>query len=171
MSTMVNGTYYKRASKMTCLYNINEAIIFTYKDTFGIDIYTKATFSNGIKTVEGVVAISGHSTIISTPTWDIPGKINIDTTSKQWCSIQKESKDSFLSMYYIKDVPVGKLYEASYSPVDDRNIIYGSGTEDGIYVIKLALRETLNTDRKISTFVNESSYENVFRPTVTTVSL
>nr|DAT57688.1 MAG TPA: hypothetical protein [Caudoviricetes sp.] len=68
MSDMVNGTYYKRALKMTCLYNISEGIVFTFKDTFGIDIYTKAIFSNGIKTVEGVVAISGYSTTISIPT-------------------------------------------------------------------------------------------------------
>lgn len=171
MSDMVDGTYYKRASKITCLYNISEGIVFTFKDTFGIDIYTKATFSNGIKTVEGVVAISGYSTTISTPTQDIPGKINIDTTSKQWCSIEKENKDILPSMYYTKDTPVGKLHEASYRSVDNRNIIYGSGTEDGIYVIKPASKETVSTDRKISIFVDESSEENVFRPTVTTVSL
>lgn len=171
MSEMVNGTYYKRASKITCLYNISEGIVFTFKDTFGIEIYTKATFQNGIKTVEGVVAISGYSTTISTPTQDIPGKINIDTTSKQWCSIEKENKDILPSMYYTKDTPVGKLHEANYRPVDDRNIIYGSGTEDGIYVIKPASKETLNTDRKLSIFVDESSEENVFKPTVTTISL
>lgn len=171
MSQMVNGTYYKRASKITCLYNISEGIVFTFKDTFGIEIYTKATFQNGIKTVEGVVAISGYSTTISTPTQDIPGKINIDTTSKQWCSIEKENKDILPSMYYTKDTPVGKLHEANYRPVDDRNIIYGSGTEDGIYVIKPASKETLNTDRKLSIFVDESSEENVFKPTVTTISL
>lgn len=171
MLDLVDGTYYKRASKITCLYNISEGIVFTFKDTFGIDIYTKATFSNGIKTVEGVVAISGYSTTISTPTQDIPGKINIDTTSKQWCSIEKENKDILPSMYYTKDTPVGELHEASYRSVDNRNIIYGSGTEDGIYVIKPASKETVSTDRKISIFVDESSEENVFRPTVTTVSL
>ena len=74
-------------------------------------------------------------------------------------------------MYYTKDTPVGKLHEANYRPVDDRNIIYGSGTEDGIYVIKPASKETLNTDRKLSIFVDESSEENVFKPTVTTISL
>jgi hypothetical protein len=74
-------------------------------------------------------------------------------------------------MYYTKDTPVGKLHEANYRPVDDRNIIYGSGTEDGVYVIKPASKETLNTDRKLSIFVDESSEENVFKPTVTTVSL
>lgn len=171
MSDMVNGTYYKRASKITCLYNISEGVVFTFKDTFGIDIYIKATFSNGIKAVEGAVAISGYATTTSTPTQDVPGKINIDTTSKQWCSIEKESKDSLPSMYYTKDTPVGKLHEASYRSVDDRNVIYGSGTEDGIYVIKPASKETVSTDRKISIFVDESSEQNVFKPTITTVSL
>lgn len=171
MSNMVNGTYYKRVSKITCLYNISEGVVFTFKDTFGIDIYIKATFSNGIKAVEGAVAISGYATTTSTPTQDVPGKINIDTTSKQWCSIEKESKDSLPSMYYTKDTPVGKLHEASYRSVDDRNVIYGSGTEDGIYVIKPASKETVSTDRKISIFVDESSEQNVFKPTVTTVSL
>ena len=74
-------------------------------------------------------------------------------------------------MYYTKDTPVGKLHEASYRSVDDRNVIYGSGTEDGIYVIKPVSKETVSTDRKISIFVDESSEENVFKPTVTTVSL
>lgn len=171
MQTMVNGTYYKRVSKITCLYNISEGVVFTHKDTFGIDIYTKATFQNGIKTVKGVVAISGYSTTISTPTQDIPGKINIDTTRKQWCSIEKKNKDILPSMYYTKDMHVGKFYEANYRPVDDRNIIYGSGTEDGIYVIKPASKETLNTDRKLSIFVDKSFEENVFKPTVTTISL
>ena len=171
MSAMVNGTYYKRASKVACLYNINEGVIFTFKDTFGIDIYTKATFLNGIKTIRGAVAISGYATTTSTPTQDTPGKISIDTTRKQWCSIEKESKDSLPSMYYTKDMPVGKLHEASYRSVDDINVIYGSGTEDGIYVIKPTSKETLNTDRKISIFVDESFDENVFKPTVTTVSL
>lgn len=171
MQTMVNGTYYKRVSKITCLYNISEGVVFTHKDTFGIDIYTKATFQNGIKTVKGVVAISGYSTTISTPTQDIPGKINIDTTRKQWCSIEKKNKDILPSMYYTKDMHVDKFYEANYRPVDDRNIIYGSGTEDGIYVIKPASKETLNTDRKLSIFVDKSFEENVFKPTVTTISL
>lgn len=171
MQTMVNGTYYKRVSKITCLYNISEGVVFTYKDTFGIDIYTKATFQNGIKTVKGVVAISGYSTTISTPTQDIPGKINIDTTTKQWCSIEKKNKDILPSMYYTKDMHVDKFYEANYRPVDDRNIIYGSGTEDGIYVIKPASKETLNTDRKLSIFVDKSFEGNVFKPTVTTISL
>lgn len=171
MSTKVNGTYYKRVSKITCLYSISEGVVFTFKDIFGIDVYIKATFSNGIKTVEGAVAISGYTATISTPTQDIPGKINIDTTSKQWCSIEKESKDSLPSMYYTNDIPVDKFHEASYRPVDDRNIIYGSGTEDGIYIIKPASKETLNTDRKLSTFFNKSSEENVFKPIVTTISL
>lgn len=171
MSTKVNGTYYKRASKTTCLYNINEGVIFAFKDIFGVDVYIKATFLNGIKTVEGAVAVSGNATATSIPTQGNPGKINVDITNKQWCSIEKESKDSLTNTYYTRDVPVGKSYKVNYSSVDDRNITYGSSTEDGVYVIKPASSETVNNDRKISIFVDEPSEENVFRPTVDTVSL
>ena len=51
MSEVVSGTYYKRVSKMTCLYYISSSVLLTYKDALGIDVYAKATFLNGVKSV------------------------------------------------------------------------------------------------------------------------
>uniref|UniRef100_UPI003FEDD9BB hypothetical protein n=1 Tax=Prevotella sp. TaxID=59823 RepID=UPI003FEDD9BB len=82
MSEVVSGTYYKRVSKMTCLYYISSSVLLTYKDALGIDVYAKATFLNGVKSVQGIVAISGSTTLTLPPTNDDPGKINVDITNK-----------------------------------------------------------------------------------------
>ena len=170
MSAVVNGTYYNRVSKMSCLYYINSSVLLTYKDALGIDVYEKATFLNGVKSVQGIVAISGYTTMILPPTNDNPGKINVDITNKQWCSIEKESKDNLSSMYYTKDIPTGNKHEIRCSLIDDKKISYGSGTSDGVYIIKPATREIVNNDRKISTFI-ESSEGGLPKPTITTISL
>nr|DAM05366.1 MAG TPA: hypothetical protein [Caudoviricetes sp.] len=73
-------------------------------------------------------------------------------------------------MYYTKDVPVGNKNEVSCSLIDGKNISYGSGTPDGVYIIKPATREAVNKDRKISIFI-ESSEDGVPKPTITTISL
>lgn len=170
MSAVVSGTYYKRVSKMTCLYYISSSVLLTYKDALGIDVYAKATFLNGVKSVQGIVAISGSTTMTLPPTDYDPGKINVDITNKQWCSIEKESKDNLSSMYYTRDVPTGNKHEISCSLIDDKKISYGSGTSDGVYIIKPATQETVNKDRKISTFI-ESSEGGLPKPTIITVSL
>ena len=170
MSAVVSGTYYNRVSKMSCLYYINSNVLLTYKDALGIDVYEKATFLNGVKSVQGIVAISGYTTMILPPTNDNPGKINVDITNKQWCSIEKESKDNLSSMYYTKDIPTGNKHEIRCSLIDDKKISYGSGTSDGVYIIKPATREIVNNDRKISTFI-ESSEDGLPKPTITTISL
>lgn len=170
MSAVVSGTYYKRVSKMTCLYYINSNVLLAYKEALGIDVYEKATFLNGVKSVQGIVAISGYTTMTLPPTNDNPGKINVDITNKQWCSIEKESKNNLSSMYYTKDIPTGNNHEIRCSLIDDRKISYGSGTSDGVYIIKPATREIVNNDRKISTFI-ESSEDGLPKPTITTISL
>ena len=73
-------------------------------------------------------------------------------------------------MYYTKDVPTGNKYEISCSLIDDKNISYGSGTSDGVYIIKPATQEIVNKDRKISIFI-ESSEGGLPKPTITTISL
>lgn len=170
LSEVVSGTYYKNVSRMTCLYYINSNVMLTYQDVLGIDVYAKATFLNGAKSVQGIVAISGSTTLTLPPTNDNPGKINVDITNKQWCSIEKKSKDNLSSMYYTKDIHVGNKNEVSCSLIDGKNISYGSGTSDGVYIIKRATQETVNKDRKISTFI-EFPEDGVPKPTITTISL
>lgn len=171
MSSTVNGTYYKLVSKPTCLYDIGSGVVFTYRAKFATDVYIKATFSHGVKTVQGVVAVSGYVSIISNPNLDMPGRMIVNKNNEQWCSIEKENKDSLLNMYYTSYVPSNEQQEINYWHVDNKNVVYGSGTEDGIYIIKPASSETVNSDIKISTFFNELSEENTFTPTVITVSL
>ena len=170
MSTVVNGTYYKRVSKMTCLYYIDSSsVLLAYKHSLGIDIYTKATFLNGVKSVQGIVAISGSTTLTLPPTNNHLGNINVDKNNRWWCSIEKENKDSLSSIYYTRDIPTENKHEINCSLIDDKNILYGSGTSDGIYIIKRATQETVNKERKISIFTETSGYD--LKPTITTVSL
>jgi hypothetical protein len=51
LSEVVSGTYYKSVSRMTCLYYINSNVLLTYKGVLGIDVYAKAMFLNGAKSV------------------------------------------------------------------------------------------------------------------------
>lgn len=171
MSSTVNGTYYKLVSKPTCLYDIGSGVVFTYRVIFATDVYIKATFSHGVKTVQGVVAVSGYFSIKSNPNLDMPGRMIVNKNKEQWCSIEKENKDSLLNMYYTSYVPANEQQEINYWHVDNKNVVYGNGTEDGIYIIKPASSETVNSDIKISTFFDELSEENTFTPTVITVSL
>ena len=171
MSSTVNGTYYKLVSKPTCLYDIGSGVVFTYRAIFATDVYIKATFQYGVKTVQGVVAVSGYFSIKSNPNLDMPGRMIVNKNKEQWCSIEKENKDNLLNMYYTSYVPANEQQEINYWHVDNKNVVYGSGTEDGIYIIKPASSETVNSDIKISTFFNELSDENTFTPTVITVSL
>lgn len=171
MSSTVNGTYYKLVSKPTCLYDIGSGVVFTYRTIFATDVYIKATFSYGVKTVQGVVAVSGYFSIKSNPNLDMPGRMIVNKNKEQWCSIEKRNKDNLLNMYYTSYVPANEQQEINYWHVDNKNVVYGSGTEDGIYIIKPASSETVNSDIKISTFFNELSEEDTFTPTVITVSL
>nr|DAN12530.1 MAG TPA: hypothetical protein [Bacteriophage sp.] len=102
MKNTVTGTYYRRAFRGTCLYYIGSQLFLSYNDTLGVEVYVKATFDNGAKTIDGVVAISGFASVSSIPTLTKPGKINVNTDRKQWCSIEREDKNDLFNMYYTK---------------------------------------------------------------------
>nr|DAM85744.1 MAG TPA: hypothetical protein [Caudoviricetes sp.] len=100
MKNTVSGTYYRRVSHGGCLYYIGSQLFLSFNNTLGVEVYMKATFNNGSKTIDGVVAISGFASVYSIPTDSNPGKITVNTDRKQWCSIEKEDKDSLFNMYY-----------------------------------------------------------------------
>jgi len=87
MANKVTGTYYRKISRSTCLQYIGSQIFLAYNDAIGVEVYKKATFNNGVKTDNGIVSISGKCSVSSIPTVTNPGKINVNTSNKQWCSI------------------------------------------------------------------------------------
>jgi hypothetical protein len=87
MNSTVSGTYYKRVVNKDYLYYIGSQLFLLYDDPLGIEAYIKATFNNGLKTIDGIVAISGFASVHSIGTDSNPGKIIVNTDRKQWCSI------------------------------------------------------------------------------------
>ena len=89
MHDTVSGTYYERVSYGRCLYGIGSKIFLAFDNYLGVEVYKKATFNNGVKTINGIVAISGFASALSIPGDSNPGKVNINTDRRQWCSIEK----------------------------------------------------------------------------------
>lgn len=172
MNSTVSGAYYRRVSSSDCLYYIGSQLFLALNEEFGVEVYIKATFNNGVKTINGIVAISGFASASSIPSDSNPGKVNIDTDRRQWCSIEKEDKDSIFNMYYVQGFGApDKFGQLNYATVDRDNITYGSGTDDGIYILKPTSSESVSSTRKISTLIDYLSENESFHPEITTISL
>lgn len=171
MHSTVSGTYYSKVQRATCLCYINSKLFLSYKDILGVEVYEKATFNNGLKTIDGIVAISGFASVYSIPTDSNPGKITVNTNRKQWCSIEKKDKNNLLDMYHTQDLNDGTLEYINYSIVDRNNITYGNGTDDGIYILKPASSESVSLTRKISVWMSQFNEDGKFHPEITTISL
>lgn len=171
MTNTVTGTYYRKVSRGTCLYYIGSQLFLSYNDTLGVEVYTRATFVNGAKTVDGIVAISGFASVYSMATDDSSGKIIVNTDKKQWCSIEKEDKNSLLNMYYTQGLSQDKLQYVVYDVVDSGNVTYGNGTDGGVYILKPATSESVSSIRKISTWIDRVSLDGSFLPSIITESL
>ena len=154
MHSTVSGTYYRKVSHYGCLYYISSQLFLAYNNAIGVEVYIKATFSNGVKTINGIVAISGSASVYSVPAGSNPGKIIVNTDRKKWCSIEKEDKNNLHNMYYTKEPSSDELGYVNYATVDMNNITYGSGTDDGIYILKPASSESVSSTGKISTWMN-----------------
>lgn len=171
MNNTVSGTYYRKVSHGRCLYYIGSQLFLSFNNTLGVEVYMKATFNNGSKTISGIVAISGFASVYSIPTDSNPGKITVNTDRKQWCSIEKEDKDSLFDMYYTQGFGADKFERIDYVTVDRNNITYGYGTDDGIYILKPASSESVSLTRKISTWIDQFSEDGKLHPEITTTSL
>ena len=79
--------------------------LLTYGYLFGVEIYNKASFTNGTKNMQGTVAITGSvsvNTIPSqSPSGEIGGTLNVITTNKSWAKISKVDKPTGSFTYYI----------------------------------------------------------------------
>lgn len=171
MANKVTGTYYRKISRSTCLQYIGSQIFLAYNDAIGVEIYKKATFNNGVKTDNGIVSISGKCSVSSIPTTTNPGKINVNTSNKQWCSIQQVDKSSVTNLFYISSSI--SAAQAQYYNVDNNNITYDDSTSDGIYILKPASSESVNQTMKISTWIDKIDVSDTskFCPEITTISL
>ncbi len=171
MANKVTGTYYRKISRSTCLQYIGSQIFLAYNDAIGVEVYKKATFNNGVKTDNGIVSISGKCSVSSIPTVTNPGKINVNTSNKQWCSIQQVDKSSVTNLFYISSSI--SAAQAQYYNVDNNNITYDDSTSDGIYILKPASSESVNQTMKISTWIDKIDVSNTskFCPEITTISL
>lgn len=172
MHSTVSGTYYRRVSRSNCIYYIGSQLFLAFNKDLGVEVYIKATFNNGVKTINGIVAISGFASVHSVPTDSNPGKVNINTDRRQWCSIEKEDKDSIFNMYQVQGFGASnKFGQLNYTTVDRNNITYGSGTDDGIYILKPTSSESVSSTRKISTWIDQFVENGSFHPEITTISL
>lgn len=171
MANKVTGTYYRKISRSTCLQYIGSQIFLAYNDAIGVEVYKKATFNNGVKTDNGIVSISGKCSVSSIPTVTNPGKINVNTSNKQWCSIQQVDKSSVTNLFYISSSI--SAAQAQYYNVDNNNITYDDSTSDGIYILKPASSESVNQTMKISTWIDKIDVSDTskFCPEITTISL
>lgn len=171
MNSTVSGTYYKRVANKDYLYYIGSQLFLLYIDPLGIETYIKATFNNGLKTIDGIVAISGLASVHSIGTDSNTGKIIVNTNRKQWCSIQKEDKNNLHNMYYTQGLSSGEPKYVNYYTVDMNNVTYGSGTDDGIYILNEASSESVSSIRKISTCIGTLHGDGKFHPEISTISL
>mgnify|MGYP003558434436 CR=1 FL=1 len=71
-------------------------------------------------------------------------------------------------MYYTKESSSDNLEYVNYATVDMNNITYGSGTDDGIYILKPASSESVSSTGKISTWMNQFSEDGKLHPEITT---
>lgn len=171
MQSKVTGTYYRKTQNGTCLQYIGSQIFLMYNDAIGVEIYKKATFNDGVKTDNGVVAISGKCTVYSIPTTENPGKINVSASNKQWCSIQQVNKSSVTNLFHT-DSSFNES-QVSYYSVNNNNITYDDSTNDGVYILKPASSESVNQIMKISTWIDKINIDDSsnFYPVINTVSL
>lgn len=171
MHKTVSGTYYKRVAYGRHLHYIDSQIFLAFDKTLGVVTYKKATFNNGVKTINGIVAIGGFVSVSTIPVGSNPGKVSINTDRRQWYSIEKYDRDNIFNMYYLQDFGApDKFGQLDYINVDEKNITYGNGTDHGIYILKPASSESVNLTGKISMWTNLATEDGSFHPEITTIN-
>ena len=72
-------------------------------------------------------------------------------------------------MYYVQGYgATDKLGQLNYTTVDRNNITYGSGTDDGIYILKPTSSESVSSTGKISTWMDQFNEDGKLHPEITT---
>lgn len=154
MKTPVSGTYYKKVDSSTILYSVGIYTYLIYGNTFGVEVYNKASFTNGIKNIQGAVAITGAVSVSSYPTQspsgETSGTLNVVTTNKTWAKISKVDKPTGVFTYYHTNLPVSSSDSITYGSIKPDNIIFDDNTNNGIYIISASDTENPNLLSELS---------------------
>lgn len=154
MKIAVNGTYYKKVYPNSILYRVGIYTYLTYGNTFGVELYNKASFVNGSKTEYGTVAITGYVSNETIPNYN-GGTLNITTTNKTWAKISKVDKPTGTFTYYITDMIGSASGSIKYRPVNSDKIIFDSNTTTGIYIISQSDTESPNLQSMLSRWAED----------------
>ena len=151
MKTPVSGTYYKKVDVGAILYNVYPYTYLTYGYLFGVEVYHKASFANGSKTSNGVVAITGAVSVQTIPS-ENGGTLNVVTTNKTWAKISRVDKPTGTFTYYIADHSDSSSDSIPYTNVKSDNITFNYNTNNGIYVISASDTESSNLASMLSSW-------------------
>ena len=164
MHTTVNGTYYKKIHAGALLYNIGSYTYLTYGSIFGVELYNKASFTNGSKTSIGLVAITGAVSVQTIPS-ENGGTLNVDTSNKTWAKISRVDKPTGTFTYYIADRRNSSSDPVPYTNIKSDNITFNYNTNAGIYVISASDKENHNLPSTLSSWIQNigtGSSNNVY---------
>ena len=152
MKTPVSGTYYKKIHAGALLYNVGSYTYLTYGSIFGVELYNKASFTNGSKTSNGIVAITGAVSVQTIPS-ENGGTLNVDTSNKTWAKISRVDKPTGTFTYYIADRSNSSQDPVPYKNVKSDNIIFNYNTNAGIYVMSASDKENPNLQSTLSSWI------------------
>ena len=164
MKTPVSGTYYKKIHAGALLYNVGSYTYLTYGSIFGVELYNKASFTNGSKTSNGIVAITGAVSVQTIPS-ENGGTLNVDTANKTWAKISKVDKPTGTFTYYIADRSNSSSDPVPYTSIKSDNITFNHNTNNGIYVISASDTEKSNFVSMLSSWTQNlgtGSSHNVY---------
>ena len=162
MKTPVSGTYYKKVDNNTILYQVGIYTFLTYGYLFGVEVYNKASFTNGTKNMQGTVAITGSvsvNTIPSqSPSGEIGGTLNVITTNKSWAKISKVDKPTGSFTYYIAGTSGSSSNSITYTRIEQDRVTFNHNTNNGIYVMSASDTEIPNLSSTLSDwFINHGT--------------
>ena len=152
MHTTVNGIYYKKIHAGALLYNVGSYTYLTYGSIFGVELYNKASFTNGSKTSLGLVAITGAVSVHTIPS-ENGGTLNVNTANKTWAKISRVDKPTGTFTYYITDIFNSSSDTVPYKNVESDNIIFNYNTNVGIYIISASDKENPTLQSTLSSWI------------------
>lgn len=151
MKTPVSGTYYKKIYAGALLYNVGSYTYLTYGSTFGVEVYNKASFTNGTKNMQGTVAITGSVSVETIPS-ENGGTLNVDTTNKSWAKISKVDKPTGSFTYYIAGTSDSSSNSIPYTRIKQDCVTFNYNTNNGIYVMSASDTEIPNLASMLSSW-------------------
>lgn len=157
MKTPVSGTYYKKVDSSRILYQVGMYTLLTYGYLFGVEVYNKASFTNGTKNMQGTVAITGSVSVQTipsqSPSGEIGGTLNVITTNKSWAKISKVDKPTGSFTYYIAGTSGSSSNSIPYTRIEQDGVTFNHNTNNGIYVMSASDTESPNLSSTLSSWL------------------